>query len=1164
MHNKTFITETNYIDYLIWAIICVYGSHTNLLDFSYFSQISIAIIIFALYTAMKFKTTNNQNDCLTFPINLTIEVYKTICFIFCTNHKDWLTHQILISKREICKSSKTSEQQSLLINRSNIYTIFHSINIVSIFNSLKTFYLPSVASTLLVLLITVLPFCNIISFPSKSDTEKSFLDKMINVNVYEALSLVIVALIIFIAEVLRDEKDPDAKRILMKLSNIWPLTIGTILIPVSYLIGDPNKIFIVLEIIIALAIIISFYKIIITLLDGGVSEKDKKAFFRERIKKVSSETIDDRLGNNIFLNKTGIDNEIKLKYSPYFSNQLYQEYIEINAPNGGVIYDINLNELKNTLKFMQERAKLLGFVIYPEKEIPTAGKIDDLFSDIQRDKDKGNLKEVLLLKTYKESTLNEYFLSDSPKTKALLAIPSGFEKDQNFKTFIKDIKERLTKCFLIKDDPTLSEKFRKELSGIKKGLVSAINTNSIVEIEEMKRLYVDISGGFLDALHEYKAEFSSENAKKELSSFDRFRLVYWLGDDINNLGIAALKTQDLDIIKSIGVLNIAIATRALSTKDHLFFQQFTNNLVYLCYRADEILESVDKKKSVYSSINHWLSSIALNNLYYSIKTSSDDRNDLTIEDLKDFGLEIYSIFLQLIKFSIDRKSDSLDMFFNQFNKIYTKFQNIPEENYSAFNGDKTEEIRVILKNEYQIISFGISSWALNKLTSENSNNDGALYKKIIKLFSKNMPNNLKELINIFSAISEDGVADKWGWSWWDMKADGEAHWIDDQSKYNKFFCYKALKILSSNLEDTPLDLTANDKLISILEQQNDYKLALSEIKNKENNWTTILDTEDFMVVDKLNDLLKDLVSISINKKNARIREAEIDQDLLKRFKDGVLKYFYENTKHRKLAQKLGVFEKVDNTKPTEEIPSWGFNKLDDKSVFVKDIGDGYLGWDEKYGKGLAESEDYLSFEKLIKLTSNKKTIDIANLENELEACLQNFDMNKTIIMQSLDYRLEYDYLRKNKSFITKEDSNESTIISDLKGFMGVLKTKQGNISIFDVSTNHKDKLSNKILIINLEKFAVWKQYNPIDKETDITFIKDDLYMNVIDLNKEEKLQSDIVKKEWLIKKYPANEEERYNYLKQLIIIKIYEKFDIILNDPEASICLNINNSEEVE
>ena len=64
--------------------------------------------------------------------------------------------------------------------------------------------------------------------------------------IFEGLIVIAVALIVFVAESIRDSDNAEKKRVLLRISYLWPLTLAVTLFPLGYLFGELTRLTVIL------------------------------------------------------------------------------------------------------------------------------------------------------------------------------------------------------------------------------------------------------------------------------------------------------------------------------------------------------------------------------------------------------------------------------------------------------------------------------------------------------------------------------------------------------------------------------------------------------------------------------------------------------------------------------------------------------------------------------------------------------------------------------------------------------------------------------------------------------------------------------------------------------------------------------------------------------
>jgi hypothetical protein len=94
------------------------------------------------------------------------------------------------------------------------------------------------------------------------------------------------------------------------------------------------------------------------------------------------------------------------------------------------------------------------------------------------------------------------------------------------------------------------------------------------------------------------------------------------------------------------------------------------------------------------------------------------------------------------------------------------------------------------------------------------------------------------------------------------------------------------------------------------------------------------------------------------------------------------------------------------------------------------------------------------------------------------------------------------------------------------------------------------------VIADIARFAVWRQFLPVDEPSDSENIVEELYIRVRDLNRDDMLRQKLMtdKPEWL-----QAESNPERYLRGRVIVNVYEKFRIEILDRSAAFCLSVSD-----
>ena len=993
--------------------------------------------------------------------------------------------------------------------------------------------------------------------------------------VFTGLVSLVFALIIFIAESIRDGKNPEQRRVLLEISFLWPIAAFTSLALLNFLWFKVVILSLIFPIIISISIVYSFWRVINNLIDPEARENERVKMVKERIKKIIFESIRERIGNNILFGKVGKDKDIKLEYtfSKSWLDESASRYIFIESKEEGWLSDINFLELNKLVNVLENAARQMGFSLYLESS-PTLESGEEGQDARKSGYKSGFLKKAYLLKRYGEHLPPSSIFTEG--SKVILALPKEFNGKPSL---IDYVNESISHIFRFKKNEPASEIFRRELQGTKDQLVTAIRSESLGSIEELKQTYLDLAESFLETLHEFGGGFSYEQAGKERGNFfEGWNEIRWLNQDIRELIIVAMSSDNRDVISNIIFLPTAIAVRAIQARDHLLFQEFVDFSPFIYYLTKDKPDGELKSFVINRS---WKYLKELSSFYIDPKLEDrhDSRDIKKLEEYKNFALYILKVFQSMLKDSFERKDeDTFETVIDEFLKLHKHFD--PENDHPdskhlemslqwEASEQKKSEIkkRIDFQKEKEKISrriklakeqvlFGLTGKILEKY---NQSRQDDILKKFFENAVNKLPSDIKRLAKVFDSSRNFKTEDFWGWDNWEMIPDGEVRSIDVSGKLDTLFCVKSLQILGGKSEEEIKSIKLpHSRSFAYLADDNPSSGALIAILNaiasKPEEWRHILTDIQISKIEAFKKIIKESKEAQEKSEEEYLKTAVVDEDKLKEFKRKLHEEFKKTGHIRPIANKLKIYRDLTSQNPKKKIPSWGYNQIDAKAAFIKKWHVHYSEWGEQYGQGMASSEDQIAFEVMIDGVGSKKEVNKQNVIQEVEDVVLSGKLKNPIIFQTLDHLFEYEQIKKSELFISNYHQDcPKTEFDGFSGYMGVLKLKGSNVPVIDLFI-HKKELKNKLVITDFEGLGTWNQYSPIDNPEDNNY-KDGIFLlRISDLNKENGTRSKIITENpaWL-QKY----DDKDGYLRQHVIIKLYQKFKFEIKNPALGYCFDV-------
>lgn len=1037
---------------------------------------------------------------------------------------------------------------------------------------IEQLYYPSWVSVMTVVVATAILFClahiTIPHMQMLSFDDSNHFQNLIAI--HSGIGAVIFALLIFVAESLRDDDTKDRARVLLRESFLFPLTVLEILVFFVFCWWDVNALSLLSVILVAVLTIASLWRLLAVLLNKSKFNAKRLGLLQDRINQEIDSAVEERYANNILLQGLG-EEKIELNYNPFtFEGEEVNGRYLFNSEKSGTITDIRLDKLREFADILEIEANKKGFSFYKnkvKKGNETAGvegvvAQTSITSLQQKDKE-------YLHKKYHDAVEEEH--------KLLMSVDSSVVNDPivlaKLAKLVKDI-------FVIKQIDNFSEEIRLDIAGLRDQFIAAIVEEKNGKVEDLAKMYISLAENFLKAISKHGGGYSYEQAKKERGDwFGGWNEIKWLVDDITEIYRKAVKSGDHTIIRTVAYLPIAIAIRAINYGDQYVYQEFLRFPAML-YWLSLNEQNPDLKKFMVD--RSWRHLKEMSDYYIENQLRRKASKPEEIEKYAEFATPLFGAFQNLMKTAFEKKdTQAFNEFLDSFTKMYERFES--DQGFTSEHirnqiqwtddpeGKKILEEKLALqvardkvsedieRKKRQVI-FGLCAFILDKYKLNPSDTD--LRDQYNSIVSK-LPSDIIDLTKLYESSRNFDTERFWNWDDWEMIADGRVHIIDFSSKLDRLFSVKALLILQPLTDQQIVNITLppSRDLAFMAEDRADNRTLISVLKDislHSADWSFLLSQS---AIDKVPALIVLLEKV---KKDQEISEEEflktviISENKLIEFNEKVLEAFGKGSDLRKIFNKVNAYNDKTGEQIGTTVPSMGYNQLDQKAAFIENWYVHYGGWGDQYGTGMANSEDQIAFEQIVDGISLKKDISKQSILAEVKEYIQTSDLKNLIVVHTLEHMTSYE-LKQADIFIDRyhRDCPEN-ILTGLDNYEGVLKVGDKNIPVVELFV-HKPSLKNKILIIDLEKLVSWDQYSPIDNEEDAVFKNGIFYIKVIDLNVDDTRREKIIAENapWL------NEHaDKTSYLRRHVIINIYEKFKIEVKDVGAGIALNVIDSEE--
>ena len=610
--------------------------------------------------------------------------------------------------------------------------------------------------------------------------------------IFEGLDLIVVAIVIFVAESVRDSANRDQRRVLLQVSYLWPLALAITLTPFGFLLGEFGGAFLALEAVLAAAALAALWRIIRNLLNVDSQRTNRKRLLKARIREAVLETVRERTAMNILAQSLGQDKDIKLHYVPgagWLSKP--QDYTLVTTTQSGWICDINLHELERLSAYLEDQARPLGFSLYG------APLIDAHATSRGAETRAANTqplptKKAFLLKRYGEQV--DPKSNYSVRSLALFALPKELTSQP---LLAERVGARIHEIFKFTDAETSSAIFRRELKFTKDELIAAIHDRALYSIDERRQIYIDVADQFLTTLGELGGRFSAEQADLERQNIlQRWEILGWLQEDIRDLLSVAATTASQEVQRAVMSLPFVIATRALLMRDHLLFRRFLSFAPFIYHLAQQAQTPADTK--TYLENRSWKFVTDLAELYLRPNFDENGAEPFAGGDYKDFCQQVFKVYLDLLKAAADRDEAKhfrtvLDAFDQLADHLLPKqpLSTIPYLK-AALQQVESEVERARIRDELKKLTEAENTWsavarykqqvifglAAHMISRRLAAPQDSAVELMFSTIEERLPTDLAQLTIVFAGVSETDVSGIWGWDMWDFTPDGRVRFVD--------------------------------------------------------------------------------------------------------------------------------------------------------------------------------------------------------------------------------------------------------------------------------------------------------------------------------------------------------------------------------------------------
>jgi hypothetical protein len=610
------------------------------------------------------------------------------------------------------------------------------------------------------------------------------------------------------------------------------------------------------------------------------------------------------------------------------------------------------------------------------------------------------------------------------------------------------------------------------------------------------------------------------------------------------------------------------------------FQQFYQFAVFLYVLAIEKEKGSPVRAWMVEKSWRWPKEIADLYIVHELGAKASSPDDL--EQMRDFALFSLRVYQDLLKLMADKRDlSTFTTVAREFRQLYSRVReadNQPRVDILRFQIEhaendeqratltallerqqKRQDVAASLEMAIDQIFMALGGRILaQRLEAPDDVQTGRMLDAILAL----LPNTLGKLAATFAEANAWSASDAWGWSQWDLVADGKAHFVDTHTKLNQIFAVRALQLLAALSRDarTAVQLAPSPTLAEMARENNPQGLlaTLNAIEANPERWQTVLSDEARNCIALLRAQLSAAWTAEQELAAERTRNASLDPAKVAEFRNELVQSFSEFGRLRDILAAKAALEIDLSKSPGPPVRSLGLNQIDDKNAFIAQEHTSYAGWGRGYGQGIANGEDEECFAEMIQHARTRQAIASSAVVSAIGGAIAGARLKDPIVLQTLEFDVHYHEIEQHRDFTPKYHPDLRTPWRDFNGFMGLLAFGSRQVPVFD-AFDRRPQSQNKILVLDAQHYLRWRQFAPEHEPDEATYADGQLLIRVIDLNADKVRRDEIISQNpaWL-----AQEQDPASYLRGRVLLNVYEKFHIEILDSSQAVCLTVPATAE--
>ncbi len=881
-----------------------------------------------------------------------------------------------------------------------------------------------------------------------------------------------------------------------------------------------------------IVIAFSYIQALKLLFEPNVIRDKSIELLKTKMRRSMKRSMDARIGNSILLARMAAHG---VTYNPFFLIAKRQHaYHRHLTPTSGVIVDINLSILDSVVRALNSCFGSRDMRADDPNTI--SGRDPHLPSNIDYRDSTQSEKYVIVLGALLSEPIEE-------GSSALFGLKKSVFSEELYDNYAASINRSF---FIAKDGKHQHDIVEQAIDFLCASTITAIRAEDSILVLNNLGIIEELVSVNMGEVVAFTTTQDTQNAIDYQESFlrDDWQQMRWLQRALSDILHTAFNRDNDEALHELLYTLTRIAKIAFKHNDYYFYMQFVDWLPTIYIQSIR-----HKNPKIRTDIPplclESLDALCKYTLGYEFEATSNIED---MEAIAGFMMGSALIYSELLKRAYDARdlgafSDVGKALASQYSTLDIHIDGVlSAESNAAFAAAQRAQLSEIEK--YQLLAFfGIGSWILHGATnSEISAPEATNYIASIPYDSS-----LEDLTRLYYESREQRTIEAFRWDRWEMAKfpEGRVVSIDCRFSHSRFFCFWALKLLETMSDDAiaritlphdrSLKYSGRDEIMGMLDSfESNAKLSSPLIGRAALDKIPVLRSLIFQALAAYEDAEID-----------NLIDAPLDDDKVAKFKEDFVSRWRDMATMRSLFRRMGTY----TTEPLLEEKTLfiGFNKFDHKELYAQDQSIANSGWGANYGRPVADAEN----EQALSMLSNSiKPVNDApmNPKSALQAVskaikeLTGNGFSPSLILLTDGWCLD-SVLHSESDY---KPSPTNPVGSNGAESMGLLS----EIPVYRICHSRCPKC---IFILDVSKAVEWVQYIPKIEEGEELLAEHFRFLLKAFGEKEAADQ---------LQKQPGLEEdsetgtkrtktEAIRYVRQLVHLKILEKFELRVIDPMA-------------